>query len=396
MTAHATFRHDPVKSVLPASGIGLFDWGAEPAVCGYRKLTYENRTLKQTVNVPVSASPAVISGLGAVVASDDGYVRLFDAPLRREFWHRRLDSSIYASVVVDQVNRSVVVAGTGGQLQCVDLRGKLIWTAHAEGQICATPVIVGDARVLVVPVFPGRCVGIAVETGEVVFDRPVPTPWYAAHGGVAGHRDPYASPLPTADGRAVVCGGETVLCVDTQGVESWRRDVGATMKASPVFSSATDEVVAFTGDGQCLFLDAATGRPRGELDLGSKITASPAVSGDVIAVGVQGNVSFGVDVVGREARWRSDQCAPKSYSSFTVLPSGDFVAVNERGNVACLDRATGRFRWESSQVLGLVDHEPAMDTTPVAAADGNLYCASYDGDLYRFLFKPIPGGPHVQ
>ncbi|MBC6446009.1 outer membrane protein assembly factor BamB family protein [Actinokineospora xionganensis] len=396
MTAPAAFRHDPVKSVLAGSADGSHDWGAEPAVCGYRKLTYDNRTLGKTINVPVSASPAVVSGLGVVVAADDGFVRLFDAPLRREFWRRRLDSSIYASVVVDQADRTLVVAATSGQLQCVDLRGTLVWSAHAEGQICATPVVTDKSRVLVVPIFPGRCLGIAVDTGTIVFDREVPAPWYAAHGGVAGHRDPYASPLPTPDGGAIVCAGETVLSLDADGGQVWRRDVDAGIKASPVFARATGEVIAFTTAGQCVFLDAATGRVNGVLELGTKITASPAVSGDVIAVGGQGNVSYGVDSIRREVRWRSDQCAPKSYTSFTVLPNGDFVAVNERGNVVCLERAGGRFRWESSQVLGLVDHEPAMDTTPVAAPDGNMYCASYDGDVYRFLFKPIPGNHHVE
>jgi hypothetical protein len=71
-----------------------------------------------------------------------------------------------------------------------------------------------------------------------------------------------------------------------------------------------------------------------------------------------------------------------------VLPNGDFIAVNGRGNIVCLGRDTGTFQWESSQVLGLPDHEPSMDITPVAAPDGNLYCASYDGDVYRFFFQP--------
>jgi outer membrane protein assembly factor BamB len=396
MTPLPAFRHDPVKLIFPGPDAGTFDWGLEPAVCGYRKLTYDNRSLERTVNVPVSASPAVVSGLGVVVASDDGYLRFFDAPLRREFWHRRLDSSIYASIVVDQEKQRVIVAATSGLIQCVDLRGTLVWTAHADGQICATPVTIAKSQVVVFPVFPGRCLGIDLDSGEQVFDRPVPAPWYAAHGAIAGHRDPYASPVPTEHDDVIVCSGETVLCLDAEGTHRWCRDIGSTMKASPVVSAATGELAVFTVAGLCLFLNTRTGQTLGELALGSKITASAAVSGGVIAVGVQGDRSFGVDAARREICWHSDQGAPKSYTSFTVLPNGDFAAVNGRGNIVCLERDTGRFRWESSQVLGLVDHEPAMDTTPVAAPDGNMYCASYDGDLYRFLFKPTPGSRHVR
>jgi hypothetical protein len=85
--------------------------------------------------------------------------------------------------------------------------------------------------------------------------------------------------------------------------------------------------------------------------------------------------------------------ATRSYTSFSVLPSGDFVAVAEQGDAVCLGREDGAFRWQTSQVLGLPEHEPAMDVTPIAAADGRMYGASYEGDVYTFLFRPTGATP---
>ncbi len=78
---------------------------------------------------------------------------------------------------------------------------------------------------------------------------------------------------------------------------------------------------------------------------------------------------------------------PRDHTSVTILPDGGFAAITNAGNVVCLDPADGSFRWESSQILGLPDHEPPMHITPVASVDGRMYCASYEGDLYQFTFR---------
>ncbi|MBM0275410.1 outer membrane protein assembly factor BamB family protein [Micromonospora tarensis] len=386
------FRHDPVKSVLPGRAGEPVDWTAEPAVCGHRRMRYDNRTLGRSIAVPVSATPAVVAGVGVVAASDDGFVRLLDPTLRKEYWRIRLTSSVYASLVVDRRRRHVVVAATNGELACVDLRGRLVWSATAGAPVCATPTVLPAADLLVVAAFHSRCLAVDLGTGRVVFEHALPRPWHAEHDGVASYRDAYASPAATAAGTAIVCCAEHVLCLGSDGTERWRTELGHPVKASPVALHETGEVLVCTVDGRCLLLDAETGEIRRQAALGSKITASPAVSGGVAAVGLQHDVTVGLDVRSLREVWRSDQGGPRSYTSVTVLPSGDFVATTGRGNMLCLGRRDGAFRWESSQVLGLPDHEPAMDITPVAAPDGNAYCASYAGDLYRFRFRSSDRG----
>ncbi|MER6681958.1 PQQ-binding-like beta-propeller repeat protein [Streptomyces olivaceoviridis] len=381
------FRHDPVKSVLPGRGGGAFHWDREPAVCAHRRLTHDSAHLGQTVPVPVSSTPAVVAGVGVVVASDDGRLRFFDPGLGKVYWERRLDRSVYASLVVDQARRHVIVATTSGLITCFDLRGTLVWSRKAEFPVFATPTVLPGADLLVVAGFHSRCLGLALGTGELVYDRPLPRPWSAAHGGVAAYRDPYASPVPAADDTAVLCCGEHVVALAADGTEVWRQEIGHPVKASPALLHETGRLAVCPVDGRCVLLDAKTGRPEAEVRLGAKITGSPAVSGDVLAVGTQLGTVTGLTSSG-EMRWTSPQGAPRSYTSLTVLPDGNFVATAERGNIVCLAREDGRFLWESSQVLGLPDHEPALDITPIAAASGSMYAASYGGDLYQFLFQP--------
>ncbi len=383
------FRHDPVKSVLSVAGGGSFHWTREPAVCGYRMLTYDNVRLGRKIPVPISATPAVISGVGVLVGSDDGYVRLYDRTLAKVYWERRLDSGIYASLVVDAARRHVVVAATSGLVVCFDLRGWLVWSVRPGYPVFATPTVLPDADMLVIAAFHSRCVGLRLATGSVVFDRALPKPWHADHGGSAAFRDPYASPVTTADGNVIVCCAEHVLCIRADGAELWRHTVGHSIKASPVAVHETGEIAVFPVDGRCLFLDGTTGRPLDEVFLGAKVTGSAAVSRNVLAVGTQLDTVTGLDVRTHQIVWRAPQGAPRSYTSFSVLPEGDFIATSQRGNAVCLQRDSGRFRWETSQVLGLPDHEPAMDITPIAGPDGSLYCASYSGVIYRFAFQPV-------
>lgn len=383
------FRHDPVKSTLRIRDDLEVDWRAEPAVCGYRKLTAVHTRTGAEVDVPVSASPAVVSGLGMVLASDDGHVRLLDQRLGKVHWQRRLDRSIYASLVVDPGRRTVIVASTSGLVACFTLRGELAWSRALPHPVFATPTVSTARSLLHVATFDSTCYGLRLDDGTVAFETALPEPWYAAHGGAAAQRDIYASPVLTAASTVVFCAGEHVVCLAPDGSTVWSRDLGVGMKASPVAVRGLDAVAVFAVDGSCRLLSATDGSVLRTARLGAKITASPAVSGRTIAVGTQDGRAHGLDAGTLEVRWTAEYGAPRSYTSFSVLPSGDFVATAERGDVVSLACADGSFRWQTSQVLGLPEHEPAMDITPVAAPDGRMYCASYTGDVYMFRFRPL-------
>lgn len=387
------FRHDPKKAVLVIKGKvdHSVEWLKEPAVCGYRRLTHRSKSLDQEIPVPVCATPAVVSGAGVLIASYDGRVRFYSRNLDKVFWERRLDSSIYASLIVDPRRRTVVVAATSGLVSCLDLRGNLVWSATAQVPIYATPTVLPTSDILVIAAFHSRCIGLELGTGKKIFDQSLPEPWYSLYGGSAAHRDPYASPAATVSGDAIVCCAEDVLCFAPDGTVRWRQGIGQCIRASPAIVHATEEVAVGTVDGRCIFLNSRTGKKRGEVALGAKITASPAVSGDVLAIGTSDDEAFGLDIRKREIVWNCSRGAPRDHSSFTVMPDGNFIATSSSGNIVGRCRNDGRFLWETSQLLGLPDHDPAMDITPMVGPDGSMYCGSYSGVIYHFRFQPIDG-----
>lgn len=388
------FRHDPKKAVLVIEGKvnHSVEWLKEPAVCGYRRLTHRSKALDQEIPVPVCATPAIVSGAGVLIASYDGRLGFYSRNLDKVFWERRLDSPIYASLIVDPRRRTVVVAATSGLVACFDLRGNLVWSASAQVPIYATPTVLPASDVLVIAAFHSKCIGLELGTGREVFKQSLPEPWYSACGGSAAHRDPYASPTATADGDAIVCCAEDVLSLAPDSTVRWRHAVGQCVRASPAALNATEEVAVCTVGGRCIFLDSRTGRERAEVRLDAKITASPAVSGDVLAVGTSDGEAFGLDIRKKEIVWSCPHGAPRDHSSFSVMPDGNFITTSSRGNIVARRREDGRFLWETSQLLGLPDHDPAMDITPIAGPDGSMYCGSYSGVVYHFRFQPIDAG----
>jgi len=387
------FRHDPKKAVLVMDGEANHRarWLKEPAVCGYRRLSHKSKALHREVPVPVCATPVVVAGVGVIIASYDGRINFYSRSLDKSFWERRLDSPIYASLIVDSRRRTVVAAATSGLVVCFDLRGSFVWSTMLQVPIYATPTVLPASDLLVIAAFHSRCIGLELGTGKRVFDEGLPEPWQSAYGGSASHRDPYASPVATISGNAIVCCAEDVLCFAPDGTMRWRRTVGQSIRASPATLHATEEVAVCTVDGRCIFLDSRTGQGRGEVTLDAKIIASPAVSGDVLVIGTSNDEVFGLNIRKREVIWKRSHGAPRDHSSFTVMPDGNLIATSSRGNIIGRRRDDGGFLWETSQRLGLPDHDPAMDITPMAGPDGSMYCGSYSGVIYHFRFQPLDG-----
>ncbi|WP_107473967.1 outer membrane protein assembly factor BamB family protein [Streptomyces sp. TP-A0874] len=382
-------RHDPLKTVLPLreEAPAAIRWDTEPAVCGYTRLLHHNERLGTDIPVPVSASPVAVPGAGAVVGTYDGLVRFHNRALSRTYWQTALGAPVYASLVADRRRQRVVAATTAGRIVCLDLRGRTVWQAEAETPVYATPAVVPAADLLVVAGFGSRCLGFDLATGKRRFARELPAPWHAEDGSAA-HRDPYASPAATTTGSTVVACAEHVLALAPDGSERWRHELGHSVRSSPVVLHDRGEVAVCSVDGRCLFLDLDTGKPLGQVDLGGKVIASPVAAGGLLVAGTQHGRTVGIDVARRAVAWGAPGYGPREYTSYTLLPDGNLTFLSARGNAVGLRREDGHFLWETSQVLGLADHDPALDTTPVVAGDGSMYCGSYTGMLYHFRFRP--------
>jgi outer membrane protein assembly factor BamB len=397
----ARFRHHPGRSTLSREadeGVGV-DWCAEPAVVGYRRLVHRKASGEE-IPVPICATPAIIGSAGIILAGYDGVVRFWDPSLIKEYWSTRLGAAIYAPLVVDPTGPGVVVGCIDGSVARLGLKGAVEWRVPlGDLPIYPAPLVLAAARLLVVATFHGRCFGLDLNNGSIRFDLKLPRPWHAAKDGLASWRDPYASPVAITDETFVQCCAESALLIDARGTVLWERAIGAPVRASPVFIPGTDEVLVVSAKGDCRFIVIESGSVRSGPTLGGRVVASPGVSGGVAAIGTIAGDIFGVDVESGSIVWCKAGFTPSDHSSIAVLPSGDFVVVTERGNAAALRASDGRFLWESDQRLGLGDQDPKMDLTPIAAPDGHLYCASYSGNVYSFVFpemsSPSPCAPEI-
>lgn len=393
MTRPAAFRHDPVRQVIAQGEPAARDWRRQPAVVGFHRFRRSTPALQRDIDVPISATPAVIEGVGVVIATDDGHLRMFASDLSRMFWERRLSASIYASLVVDAKARRVIACDTAGLICAFDLRGRLVWSFEAGGAIRATPALDQLSGVLVVAVFGHRVVGLCLDSGTCLFNKDAPKPWHAASGGLASDRNPYASPVTTARGSSAFCSGEQVILIDAAGSELWRHSRPAEISASPVIDDTGNMLLVADRSGSVALIDLVDGRLDAERRLGDAVTASGAASGGVFALGVRSGAVWGLDQRTLGVVWQDSFGAPFDHTSFTVTPKGDFASTAACGDIVCRDAANGKFLWRSSQILGLPDQDVRLDVTPIFAPGGDMYAAAYSGSIYRFAFPDLTGGP---
>jgi outer membrane protein assembly factor BamB len=384
----AQFRHHAGRSILSSDGDGsvVADWGAEPVVVGHRHLLHR-RANGEEIPVPICATPAIIGKAGIVLAAYDGMVRFLDPTLTKEYWSISLPAAVYAPVVVDAVGPAVLVGCIDGTVFRLGLRGAIEWSVSLrELPIYPAPLVLPEARLLVIATYHGRCFGLDLDDGSIRFELWLPRPWHLAKGGLAAWRDPYASPVAVTETTFVQCCAENAMLIDECGEVLWEHTVGTPVRASPAFIAATGEVLVVSTSGHCWFIAAETGNARVGHVIDGRVVASPAVSGDIAAIGTTAGELVGVDVSSRSVAWRKAGFAPRDHSSIAVLPSGAFVLTTERGTAVALRNHDGHFLWESDQRLGAGNQDPRMDLTPLAAPDGRLYCASYSGNIYSFAF----------
>ena len=249
----AQFRHHPARSILSRDGDQRagFEWCAEPAVVGHRRLVHRNASGEE-IPVPVCATPAIIGSAGIVLAGYDGVVRFLDPNLTKEYWTTRLRAGVYAPVVVDPMGPGVLVGCIDGNIARLSLKGMLEWLVPlGELPIYAAPLVLPAARLLVVSTYHGRCFGLDLDDGSIRFDLELPRPWHAAKGGLAAWRDPYASPAAITDETFVQCCAESALLIDARGTVLWEHSIGAPIRASPVFIPRTCEVLVVSANGDC-------------------------------------------------------------------------------------------------------------------------------------------------
>lgn len=379
----AAFRHDPSIRVCRSNVINDVDWSVEPVITAYREFSYNNKRLGQVIRVALNSTPVLIEGVGLIVCSDDGFIRFIKLALDGVFWELRVAASIYSSPIYLSDKKAILVCTTGGSVLFISLAGKLLWKATLEFPIYAGAIRLGGS--IFVGVFNYNLCCLDIDTGSIRFQYRLPAPRGQHVGGIAAFRDPYATPCVANNLVVAVC-GETVVCVSPEGSLVWSVRLQASIRSSPAFSSDFNAIVIASVDGKITLLDGSSGLLLKEFSCSAKFVNSPAVYKGVACIGDESGRLYAIDLRTKEIKWVYQVGAALGYSSVTLTPANDFVFLSERGNAVCVSRDEGRFLWETSQNLQLTDHERSMHVTPVISRQGQMYCASYSGYLYRFDF----------
>lgn len=379
----AAFRHDPSIRVCRSSIINNVDWSVEPVITAYREFSYNNKRLGQVIRVALHSTPVLIEGVGLIACSDDGFIRFIKLSLDEVFWELRVAASIYSSPIYLNDKKAILVCTTGGSVLAISLMGKLLWKTSVEFPIYAGAIRSGSS--IFVGVFNYSLYCLDVDTGRIQFQYQLPAPRGARVGGIAAFRDPYATPCVANDLVIAVC-GESVVCVSPEGTLVWSVRFQGSIRSSPAFCSEFNTLVIASVDGRITLLDGGSGKLLKEFNCSAKIVNSPAISKGIACVGDESGKVYAIDIRMKEVKWVYEVGAALGYTSVTLTPADDFVFLSERGNAVCVSRDEGRFLWETSQNLQLTDHERCMHVTPIISQQGQMYCASYSGYLYRFDF----------
>jgi outer membrane protein assembly factor BamB len=268
-----------------------------------------------------TSSPAVAGGV-VLFGSGDGILYAVDARSGRERWRYATEGVIRSSpAVADGV---VYVGSADGSLHAVDLpTGEGRWKYDTEGHGLVSADFGFDRRSIQS--------SPAVVSGSVVF----------------GARDGYLYAVDQATGAL-----------------RWRFDHQVSWC---ITSPAVHDGVVFAGSSDGLFahaVDLGTGEELWRTTTGSRVFASPALSGETVLVGDHGGTLFALDRSSGIERWQFRTGAP--IQSSPVVHEGVVFVGSDDGFVYALEGTTGpslhrAVFWDADMQPVYAGHEELRD-----------------------------------
>lgn len=380
-------RGNPVLRSTASEGGEEFDYRSEPVVTAFRQMTFENKKQQRVIDVPVAATPISLANGHVVIASEDGFLRCFDDKLSETKWALRVNARLYASPTYDRVLQLLISVSTRGHVLAVSTEGHILWTTNVGHCAYNSPAICNESKTVYVSTFDHLLFALDVETGETKWQAVLPEPWGNAVGAAAGFRDPYAGPSLDFRGGCVQASAEHLTRFNQEGTVVWQRDLRHTVRTTVAVSNPYRRGLAGSTNGRIQLFDIETGHSLADFALRGRLMNSPAIRGHLACIGTAAGEVLCVDVENGSELWRTNVHGGLDHGSVTWTPTGDFVMVLSNGNAICLDRRSGAFIWETSQVLELPLHRREIHQTPVVTDGGIMLASSYYGFVYLFKFR---------
>ncbi len=251
-----------------------------------------------SMGVALYSSPAV-SGDLVYIGGYDGRVRAFlfeeDELWSQPRWISRegdITGTIVGGLVVAQGN--VYFGASDGKVYALDaLDGHKKWEFTTGGKIWSTPAINGDT--LFIGSFDKKLYALDTETGEEKWQQPFETQGAITSTPVVYDNKVY---IGSFDRRLYAVNAIT-------GEQIWRfpatdedeHKPGNWFWTKPLVSDDDDVVVVYAAclDGKVYALDAESGEKVIEFDLGSPISSSPVLVGDLVIVATEEGMVYTLD-----------------------------------------------------------------------------------------------------
>ena len=381
MIGLATFKGWPYRNAIGPTR--SFNYSIEPQVIRARKLTYFNKTKSQEIDVPISSCPVFI-GDNLIVASDDGYVQLFDKDLENILWKKRVLGSPYAPLMIHGNPPHVLITTTNGIVASYSLKGELAWETKLQSGILGTPLEI-TSGVLAITQHNGYLFFLSGETGSLISSVYLPCSGKWPMRSISLVRDPYSSPISGTQG-VIIARGSDVFSINSENFEiQWKAELGGLQKATLAYDPKTRLIFAANCDGSLYILDESSGEVVDVISFGEKMISSPAIINGVLVFSSLGGKLRGLDILKRNILWVRDSSV-EGYTSIVPINNSKVCFINRRASLECVDISSGCFYWETSEVLGIPDHDSKVDTTPVFSKGGLVVSTSYSGYICLYEF----------
>lgn len=378
---HSASRLSPIALSVKTTDI---HWRKEPALSGDIRWTHTTAGVDHPV--PLCAAPLAVSGVGVVVAGYDGRICFYDPTLSRQYWSLQLSAPIYASIVALPASQTFLVCDTKGGCLRVNLKGTVLWKQSMKAPIYGTLCADEKNGSVYIAAFGDYLFHLDIDTGNILNSRTLAAPWFKTVAPKPASRNPYVGPILIGDARVLTTSGGTLEVFNATLERIWSHSLKAIMRATPAVHLGLNRILAISVAGEWILLDSLSGSCIASGHLEDKVTASPALSGPIACIGTANGRVVGLCLETSAIIWDRGFGAPFDHTGFSVLPDGSFLCTHQRGNMIARDAGTGGFLWESSQAIGQSGYGTRLDSTPVSALDGTVYCGSYSGAFYAFSF----------
>ncbi len=178
-----------------------------------------------------------------------------------------------------------------------------------------------------------------------------------------------------------------LYCLEAEtGRLVWKHESADQIRCFPAI--AGDYTFVAGCDGQLHIIRLADGQEVGHVDLQAPTGSAPACSGEMVFVGTEGNMFFGIDWQKRSVRWHYENAErPWPFRSSAAVTDRLVIVGSQDKLVYAFEPRSGRKVW-SFATKGRVDGSPVVvgDRVFVGSMDGRLYALDLAGgrELWQF------------